>query len=84
MNYLNSAIADFLSILEAKKENNVEINAVKLCSVRCIYCPQDDLIDASKSGELNNSNLDQDVFRNVWIIDIPNCRIFWTGYSSLV
>ena len=62
----------------------IEISAVKICAVRCEYCPQDLLISASKATSFNNSRFDLDTFLScIDNADLTgNRNIYWTGYSE--
>jgi len=65
-----------------KKDLHVEISAVKHCSIRCTYCPQDQLLKSS-SNEKNSFNLTLDKFKE-YLNNLPKeyLTIYWTGYAE--
>ncbi len=75
-------------LLSTKNEdsacNSLEISAVKSCSIRCKYCPQDQLIKASKENDSNSLNINYEIFsKSVSNIESSgDFSIHWTGYSE--
>ena len=65
-----------------RKDLHVEISAVKHCSIRCTYCPQDQLLKSS-NNEKNSSNLTLEKFKH-YLNNLPKeyLSIYWTGYSE--
>ena len=64
--------------------NSLEISSVKRCSIRCKYCPQDQLMKASKENDANSENINFVIFSK----SISNIKssgdfhVHWTGYSE--
>ena len=70
-----------LSVNKNIEIKDLEITAVRICPVRCKYCPQDVLINASKEG-LNKKVINFELFKS-YLENIPkNTTIHWTGYSE--
>ena len=75
-------------LLSTKKEdsacNSIEISAVKSCSIRCEYCPQDQLIKASKEKNSNLVNINYEIFsKSISNIESSgDFHVHWTGYSE--
>ena len=64
--------------------SKVEISAVKICPIRCDYCPQDILIESTKRGTINQQRLTLQSFK-LYIDNLKNTsvrQINWTGYSE--
>ena len=79
--FLSKKISWYLST-RSKKDLWVEISAVKHCSIRCTYCPQDQLLQSS-NNEKNSSNLTLEKFKH-YLKNLPkeNLSIYWTGYAE--
>ena len=70
-----------LSVNKRIPIKDLEITAVRICPVRCEYCPQTALINASKNGT-NSKSINLDRLRN-YVNHIPkNTTLHWTGYSE--
>ena len=79
--FLSKKLSWYLST-RSRKDIHIEISAVKHCSIRCTYCPQDQLLKSS-SNEKNSSNLTLDKFKE-YLNNLPKeyLTIYWTGYAE--
>ncbi len=79
--FLSKKLSWYLSA-RPKKDLHVEISAVKHCSIRCTYCPQDQLLSSS-SNEKNSSNLTLEKFKQ-YLNNLPKeyLTLYWTGYAE--
>ena len=67
--------------LSVSEEYALEISGVKTCSIRCDYCPQNQLIAANK--RIPNTNLKLETFYQcLKNIEGMILSIHWTGYSE--
>jgi len=79
--FLSKKLAWHLST-KPRKDLHIEISAVKHCSIRCTYCPQDQLLKSS-NNEKNSSNLTLDKFKQ-YLNNLPKkyLSLYWTGYAE--
>ena len=78
---LSDKLGLLLSVNKRIPIKDLEISAVRICPVRCEYCPQSSLIEASKGG-INSKTLKFEDFKNYLLNISMNTTLHWTGYSE--